>query len=143
MKVAVAADHAGFEYKEKAKEYLKSQGYEVVDFGTNSTDRVDYPDFGHKAAEAIANGEAERGVFVCGSGIGIAIVANRHKGVRAVDATSEEMAKLSREHNDANVLAFGERLISWEEAKKIIDVFFATPFAGGRHTGRIEKIDKF
>ena len=143
MKVAVAADHAGFEYKEKAKEYLKSQGYEVVDFGTNSTDRVDYPDFGHKAAEAIANGEAERGVFVCGSGIGIAIVANRHKGVRAVDATSEEMAKLSREHNDANVLAFGERLISWEEAKKIIDVFFATTFAGGRHTGRIEKIDKF
>ena len=143
MKVALAADHAGFEYKEKAKEYLKSKGYEVIDFGTNSTDRVDYPDFGHKAAEAISNGEAEWGVFVCGSGIGISIVANRHKGVRAVDATSEEMAKLSREHNDANVLAFGERLISWDEAKKIINVFFATPFEGGRHTARVEKIDKF
>ncbi len=143
MKVAVAADHAGFEYKEKAKEYLKSKGYEVIDFGTNSTDRVDYPDFGHAAAEAIANGEAERGVFVCGSGIGIAIVANRHRGIRAVDATSEEMAKLSREHNDANVLAFGERLISWDEAKKIIDVFFGTPFEGGRHIGRVEKIDTF
>ena len=143
MKVAIAADHAGFEYKEKAKEYLKSKGYEVLDFGTNSSERVDYPDFGHKAAEAIASGEAERGVFVCGSGIGISIVANRHKGVRAVDATSVEMAKLSREHNDANVLAFGERLISWDEAKKIIDVFFATPFEGGRHTGRVEKIDNF
>ena len=128
MKVALAADHAGFEYKEKAKEYLISKGYDVIDFGTNSTERVDYPDFGHKAAEAVASGEAERGIFVCGSGIGISIVANRHKGVRAVDATSEEMAKLSREHNDANVLAFGERLISWDEAKKIIDVFFATPF---------------
>ncbi len=143
MKVAVASDHAGFEYKEKAKEYLKSKGYEVIDFGTNSTDRVDYPDFGHKASEAIASGEAERGVFVCGSGIGISITANRHKGVRAVDAVNEEMAKLSREHNDANVLALGERLVTWDAAKKIIDVFFTTPFEGGRHIGRVEKIDTF
>jgi len=143
MIVAVAADHAGFEYKEKAKEYLKSKGFEVIDFGTNSTNRVDYPDFGHKAAVAIASGEAERGVIVCGSGVGISIAANRHKGIRAVDAVNEEMAKLAREHNDANVLALGERLISWDEAKKIIDVFFATAFEGGRHQTRVEKIDVF
>ena len=143
MIVAVAADHAGFEYKEKAKEYLLSKGYEVLDFGTNSTDRVDYPDFGHTAAEAIASGKAERGVVVCGSGVGISIAANRTKGVRAVDAVNEEMAKLARQHNDANVLALGERLISWEEAQKIIDVFFVTPFEGGRHQVRVEKLDKF
>lgn len=143
MKVALAADHAGFDYKEKAKEYLKGKGYEVVDFGTNSSERVDYSDFAHKAAESIASGDTERGVFVCGSGIGISITANRHKGVRAVNAVTEEMAKLSREHNDANVLALGERLISWELTKKIIDVFFATLFEGGRHTERVAKIDKF
>src|SRR5690349_5678839 len=113
MKVALGSDHAGFAYKEKAKAYLESKGYEVIDFGTYSTDRADYPDFGHKAAEAVASGEAERGLLVCGSGIGISIAANRHNGVRAVDAVTTEMAKLAREHNDANVLALGERLISW------------------------------
>ncbi len=143
MKIAVASDHAGFEYKEKAKTYLQLKGYDVLDFGTNSTESVDYSDFGHKAAEAVASGEAIYGVIVCGSGIGISIAANRHKGVRAVDAINEEMAKLAREHNDANVLALGERLIPWEEAQKIIDVFLATGFEGGRHQRRVEKIDKF
>jgi len=141
MKVALASDHAGFAYKEKAKTYLESKGFETIDFGAYSTERSDYPDFGHKAAAAITNGEAERGVFVCGSGIGISITANRHRGVRAVDAVTTEMAKLSREHNDANVLALGERLVSWDEATKIIDVFFATAFEGGRHEDRVKKIE--
>ena len=141
MRVALAADHAGFDYKQKAKEYLISKGYEILDFGTFSEERVDYPDFGHKAAEAIGIGEAERGVFVCGSGIGISITANRHRGVRAVDAVTEQMAVLAREHNDANVLALGERLISWDLATKIMDAFFSTPFAGGRHAERVAKID--
>lgn len=141
MKVAIASDHAGFAYKEKAKQYLESKGYEVIDFGAFNSDRSDYPDFGHAAATAIAEGKAERGVFVCGSGIGISITANRHKGVRAVDAVTVEMAMLSRQHNDANVLALGERLVSWDDAEKIIDAFFATAFEGGRHEDRVKKID--
>jgi len=141
MKIAVASDHAGFKYKQLAKEYLQDKGHEVIDYGTHSEDRTDYPDFAHIASNGILNGEAERGVFVCGSGIGISIAANRHKGIRAVDAVTEEMAKLSRQHNNANVLALGERLVSWEEAKKIIDAFFATEFEGGRHTDRVQKID--
>ena len=142
MKIALASDHAGYSYKEKVKEYLKSKGYEVVDYGAHSAERSDYPDFAHKAAEGIMRGEAERGVFVCGSGIGISIAANRHKGIRAVDAVTTEMAKLGREHNDVNVLALGERLIAWEEAKNIIDTFFATAFEGGRHAERVKKIDR-
>jgi ribose 5-phosphate isomerase B len=141
MNVAIASDHAGFEYKEKVKAYLESKGFTVQDFGAYSTERSDYPDFGHKAAEAVSEHKADRGVFVCGSGIGISIVANRHKGVRAVDAVTIEMAELARQHNDANVLALGERLIAWEEAEKIIDAFFATPFEGGRHEMRVKKID--
>ena len=142
MKIALASDHAGYSYKEKVKEYLKSKGYEVVDYGAHSAERSDYPDFAHKAAEGIMRGEAERGVFVCGSGIGISIAANRHKGIRAVDAVTTEMAKLGREHNDINVLALGERLITWEEVEKIIDTFFATDFEGGRHAERVKKIDR-
>ncbi len=141
MKVALASDHAGFTYKEKVKEYLRTKGFEVVDYGALNSERSDYPDFAHKASEGILRGEAERGVFVCGSGIGISIAANRHKGIRAVDAVTEEMAMISRQHNDTNVLALGERLITWEEAEKIIDTFFATEFEGGRHTDRVKKID--
>lgn len=141
MIVAVASDHAGFAYKEKIREYLTSKGYEVTDFGAFNAERSDYPDYGHLAAAAIASGAAERGVFVCGSGIGIAIVANRHRGVRAVDAVTMEMAQMARAHNNANVLALGERMIAWEEATKIIDVFFATDFEGGRHEVRVEKIE--
>ncbi len=141
MKVAVASDHAGFEYKEKAKAYLIAKGFEVDDYGAYSAERSDYPDFGHKGAEAIATGIDERGVFVCGSGIGIAMAANRHNGVRAVDAVTIEMAELARQHNDANVLTLGERLVAWEEAEKIIDAFFATEFEGGRHEGRVQKIE--
>lgn len=141
MKIAVASDHAGFRYKELVKSYLGEKGHEILDFGTTSQERTDYPDFAHKAAQGILTGQAERGVFVCGSGIGISIAANRHKGIRAVDAVTTEMARLSREHNDANVLALGERLVTWEEAQEIIDMFLATEFAGGRHTERVAKID--
>lgn len=141
MKVAVASDHAGFAYKEKVREYLSAKGYEVIDFGAFSAERSDYPDFGHPAAEAVANHQTERGVFVCGSGIGISIAANRHHGVRAVDAVTPEMAKMAREHNDANVLALGERLITWDQATAIIDTFFATAFEGGRHEARVRKIE--
>lgn len=141
MKVALASDHAGFKYKELAKSYLQELGHEVVDYGARSEERSDYPDFAHLASEGILRGEAERGVFVCGSGIGISIAANRHKGIRAVDAVTEEMAQLGRQHNDANVLALGERLVDWDTARKIIDRFFTTAFEGGRHTGRVEKID--
>lgn len=142
MKVALASDHAGFAYKQQVKSYLAAKGFEVIDYGAYSDERSDYPDAAHKAAEGMQRGEADRGVFVCGSGIGMAMTANRHKGIRAVEAVTEEMAKLSRQHNNANVLALGERLISWEEAEKIIDMFFATDFEGGRHIGRVEKIDK-
>lgn len=142
MKIAVASDHAGFAYKEKVKEYLASMGYEVADYGAYSAERSDYPDAAHKAASAMQHGEAERGILVCGSGIGMAMTANRHKGIRAVEAITEEMAKLSRQHNNANVLALGERLISWDEAKKIIDTFLSTAFEGGRHIQRVEKIDQ-
>ena len=142
MKIALASDHAGFAYKEKVKEYLTAKGYDVVDYGAYSDERSDYPDAAHKAASGMQHGEADRGVFVCGSGIGMAMTANRHVGIRAVEAVTEEMAKLSRQHNNANVLALGERLISWDEAKKIIDTFFATEFEGGRHEQRVEKIDQ-
>ena len=133
MKVALASDHAGFSFKERVKAYLAGKGIETVDYGAYTDERSDYPDFAHKAAEGMLRGEADRGVFVCGSGIGISIAANRHKGIRAVDAVTTEMAKLSREHNDANVLALGERLVRWEDAEQIIDTFFATAFEGGRH----------
>jgi ribose 5-phosphate isomerase B len=142
MKIALAADHAGFDYKERAKAYLVTKGHDVIDYGAMNAERSDYPDFGHKAAEGMMRGDAERGVFVCGSGTGIAIVANRHKGIRAVDAMTEEMARLARQHNDANVLALGERIVAWEEAEHIIDVFLATPFEGGRHEMRVKKIDQ-
>ena len=142
MKVAVGSDHAGFTLKQKVKEYLTSKGHEVIDFGTDSEERFDYPDAAHPAATSIQKGEVDRGVLVCGSGVGMAIAANRHRGVRAVDAVTEEMAKLSREHNYANVLALGQRLLSWEEAQKIIDTFFATEFEGGRHEQRVQKIDQ-
>ena len=143
MKIAVASDHAGFEYKEKLKELLKELGHEFVDFGTFSSDSTDYPDFAYPAAEAVANGECERGIFICGTGVGVSIVANKVKGIRAANCCSVEEAKLSRQHNDANVLTFGARLISWENAKEIVKVWLETEFEGGRHARRVEKIHKF
>ena len=138
--IAVASDHAGFDLKEILKSDLQAAGYAVLDLGTNSTASVDYPDFGTAMGEAIANGKADRGVLVCGSGIGISIAANRNPKVRAVLAHDTTSARLSREHNDANVVAFGQRLIGIEVAREALKVFLNTPFEGGRHAGRVAKL---
>ncbi len=138
--IALASDHAGFALKEVVKAELLSLGHRVLDLGTDGPASVDYPDFGKAAAEAVAGGKASRGVIVCGTGIGISIAANRHPGVRAAlchDATS---ARLSREHNDANILALGARLIGDEVAKECVRVFLSTAFAGGRHVPRVAKL---
>jgi ribose 5-phosphate isomerase B len=138
--IAVASDHAGFDLKEVLKSDLQQAGYAILDLGTNSTASVDYTDFGAAMGDAIAAGEAEKGVLVCGSGIGISIAANRNPKVRAVLAHDATSARLSREHNDANVVAFGQRLIGIEVARDALKVFLATPFEGGRHAGRVAKL---
>jgi ribose 5-phosphate isomerase B len=138
--IAVASDHAGFDLKETLKRDLQEAGYAVLDLGTNSTASVDYPDFGKAMGEAIASGRAERGVLVCGSGIGISIAANRNPQVRAVHAHDATSARLAREHNDANVVAFGQRLTGIEVAREALKVFLATKFEGGRHAGRVAKL---
>lgn len=140
--IAVASDHAGFDLKEILKRDLQEAGYDLLDLGTNSTDSVDYPDFGKAMGDAIASGRAERGVLVCGSGIGISIAANRNPKVRAVLAHDVTSARLSREHNDANVIAFGQRLIGVEVAREALKVFLDTGWAGGRHAVRVEKLSK-
>lgn len=140
--VAVASDHAGFALKTLLADELRSQGLEVLDLGTSSSESVDYPDFGTALAEAVADGRAARGLVVCGTGIGISIAVNRNPAVRAAlchDATS---ARLSREHNDANVLALGARLVGEEVALDCLRVFLATAFAGGRHQRRVDKLGR-
>lgn len=143
MKIALGSDHAGFQLKENLKGYLQSKGHAVTDFGCDSEERADYPDYAFKAAKAVSEGKAERGVLVCGSGIGICMAANRVKGIRAAVLRIEADAKLSREHNDANVACLGGRLTKPEEAQKFLDIFLATSFEGGRHTARLAKLEKF
>jgi ribose 5-phosphate isomerase B len=138
--IAVASDHAGFHYKERVKTFLTQLGQEYRDFGTATPDSVDYPDFAHAASEAVSSGLCELGIIVCGSGIGVSIVANKHKGIRAAACESVTAAELSRRHNNANVLCFGERLVGWGVAEDMIKVFLATNFEAGRHTKRVEKI---
>lgn len=138
--IALGADHAGYEYKEKIKELLKSIGYDFKDFGTNSNDATDYPDYAHKVAESVSSGESEYGILVCGTGIGMSITANKHKGIRASNVESVEAARLARAHNNANVLTIGSRIINWETVVEIIKVFLNTKFEGGRHEWRIQKI---
>ncbi len=138
--IALGADHAGFDYKEKIKELLKSKKIEFIDFGTTSAESTDYPDYAHKVAEYVGSGKAEFGILVCGTGIGMAIVANKHNGIRAANVESVEAARLARQHNNANILAIGARLTPWEKAKDIIDMFLATAFEGGRHQRRVDKI---
>jgi len=140
MKIAIGSDHAGFEEKEKIKNTLDELGVEYEDFGTNSLDSVDYPEFGAKVGKAIASGEVEQGIVVCGSGIGIAIAANKIHGVRAAQAWNEETARLARQHNDANVLSIGARVIPEAEIPKIVRAWFDAKFEGGRHERRVEKI---
>lgn len=140
MKIAIGADHAGFEEKEKLKKTLDELGVEFEDVGTFSTDSVDYPDFAQKVGEKVENGEAEQGILVCGSGIGVAIAANKMHGIRAAQAWNEETARLARRHNNANVLTIGARVIPEEEIPKIVKAWFETDFEGGRHENRVEKI---
>ena len=139
--VILGADHAGFELKEKVKKALERLGVHFEDVGTRSADSVDYPDFAHRVAEAVEKGRYPRGIVVCGTGIGVSMAANRHPGVRAAVAYDEETARLSREHNDANVLALGGRTLDPDLAERILEVWLKTPFAGGRHARRVAKIE--
>jgi ribose 5-phosphate isomerase B len=142
MKIVIASDHAGYSYKTMLIEYLTNAGQEVIDLGTDSDDVSDYPDYIRPAAEAVAGGEAERGIVLGGSGNGEAIVANRVQGIRCALCWSPESARLARAHNDANMISLGERMISEDVAKAIVDIWLATPFDGGRHAARIAKIDQ-
>lgn len=138
--IAIASDHAGFQYKEKVKVLLTQLNQEYKDFGTSSADSVDYPDYALAASQAVSNGECELGIIVCGSGIGVSIVANKQKGVRAAACESVTAAELSRKHNNANILCFGERLVGLGVVEDMIKVFLTTNFEAGRHTRRVEKI---
>ncbi len=140
MKIAIGADHGGFSLKEAIKDFLSREGYEVIDLGTYSEESVDYPDFGYKVAVAVANGEAEKGIIMCGTGIGISISANKVKGVRAALVTNEYMAEMAAKHNDANILAMGGRVITPEIGKRLIKVWLSNSFEGGRHQRRVNKI---
>ena len=142
MKIAIGADHAGYEDKERVKKTLDELGIQYEDFGTQSTDSVDYPDFAQKVGEAVAHGEVDQGLLVCGSGTGMAIAANKVPGVRAAVAWSEEIARLAREHNDANVLSLAARFTPPEEIDKIVRAWFGAHFDGGRHQRRVDKINE-
>jgi ribose 5-phosphate isomerase B len=141
MQIGLACDHGGYELKEELKAFLKSLGIEPIDMGSFNEESVDYPDFGILVAEKVSRGELERGVLICGTGIGMSIVANKFPGVRAALANDLYSARCSREHNDANILVIGGRLIGRDLAKEIVKVWLATPFAGGRHQRRIDKIN--
>ncbi len=146
MRIAVGSDHAGFEdppphYKPSIIAHLREQGHEVIDCGTDGPESVDYPDFADRVAEAVLSGKADRGVLLCGTGIGIGIAANRHKGIRAATVATEEMVRLSRDHNDANVLAMGRRVLPLEKVLEFIDIWLETPFSeGDRHKRRVAKM---
>lgn len=140
MRIAIASDHAAVDLKALLADWLREQGHEVADLGPADASRVDYPDYGYKLARAIASGEAERGVALCGSGIGISISVNREPACRCALVGEPLSAALSREHNDANVLAMGARLTGPDMAKACLEAFLTTDFAGGRHTGRVEKL---
>lgn len=140
MKIAIGSDHAAFQLKEKLRPYLELKGYEVKDFGCYSEERADYPDFAHAVATAVENKEVDFGLLMCGSGNGINMAANKHKGIRSALCWNAEIAQMARLHNDANILTLPGRYITEEEAKKCVDVFFTTAFEGGRHTDRVKKI---
>ncbi len=143
MKIAIGSDHAGYKLKQAIKKHLLQKGYEVLDVGTDDgTTSVDYPIYGEKAARAVASKEADFGVVVCGSAIGISIAANKVKGIRCGIAYNDEVASLMREHNDANMIAFGEREMDENDVLRRLDLFLTTPFAGGRHLRRVEELDQ-
>jgi ribose 5-phosphate isomerase B len=140
-KICIAADHAGFQLKEFLVGYLSSKDFEVFDFGCHSEESCDYPDVGHPLAEAVSKGEFERGISVCGSGVGISIVVNKHRGVRGALCWEPEIAKLCRQHNDANVLCLPARFMDNDTAIRCLENFLSTPFEGGRHQKRVDKIE--
>lgn len=140
MKISIASDHAGFEQKQLLVDYLVSKGHDVIDRGPDTDDRVDYPDYAAIVARDVAGGSAERGVLVCGTGIGMAVAANKIDGVRAANVTSPLFAALAREHNDANIVAVSGRFVDEPTNREILDAFISTEFGGGRHAGRVEKI---
>lgn len=141
MKIAIASDHAGFKLKKFLKEYLSQNGHDVLDLGTTSEDSVDYPEFGRKVAEKVAAKEAAFGVLACGSGIGMCIVANRVRGIRAVVLNDEFDAEMSRRHNDANVACLAGRKVQFDKAKQLISIWLSTAFEGGRHERRVKGMD--
>jgi len=143
MKISIGSDHAGFAYKQRLVEYLKAAGHEVLDCGTQSAESTDYPLFIIPAAEAVARGETERGIVLGGSGNGEAIAANKVKGVRCALCWNDETAEFSRRHNNSNVLSLGERMISYEIAIQILDIWLKTPFDGGRHARRVQELDAY
>jgi len=140
MRIALAADHAGFPLKQELVGWLRDQGHDVIDLGTNSGESVDYPEYGVRLARAVAGGEADRGVAVCGSGIGISIAVNRNSGCRCARVGDPLSAGLAREHNDANVIALGARLVGSDMAKACVAAFLGTDFAGGRHQRRVDQL---
>jgi len=140
MKIAIGSDHAGYEEKEKLKPLLDQLGIQYEDLGTLSTESVDYPDYARKVAEEVASGKVDQGLLVCGSGTGMAIAANKVPGVRAAVAWNEEIARLAREHNNANILALAARFTPFDEVAKIVRTWFAAKFDGGRHARRVDKI---
>lgn len=139
MKLAIGSDHAGFDYKERLKKYLGNQ-FELRDFGTHSKDSADYPDFAHPVSIAVEKNDFNLGILVCGSANGVAITANKHKGIRAAICWNEELASLARKHNNANILCIPARFIDFELAEKIVHQFVTTDFEGGRHSARVKKI---
>lgn len=140
MKIAIGGDHAGFQYKEKIKDLLTANGHDVEDFGPHSEDSCDYPDYVHPLATSVEEGKSDFGIAICGSGIGVSMVANKHQGVRAALCWLEELAQVTREHNDSNVLCIPARFVSEDLAMKMVDKFINTPFEGGRHQRRVDKI---
>jgi ribose 5-phosphate isomerase B len=141
MKIAIAADHAGFSLKESLRDELRAKGYEVTDLGTGNEESADYPDYAVAVSGSVADGGAERGILVCSSGVGMSMAANKIPGIRAALGTNPEEVRVTREHNDANVLTLGARFTSPEEASKLVDIFLTTNFSGGeRHARRIAKL---
>lgn len=141
MKIAIGSDHGGFELKEKVIKFLTVNGYEILDLGCNSMDSVDYPKYGRLVGEAVVEKKADKGIVICGTGIGISIAANKVKGVRAALCTNTTMARLTREHNDANVLSMGARMVGDILALEMVNVFLTTEFEGGRHQKRIDQLE--
>jgi ribose 5-phosphate isomerase B len=140
MKIALGADHAGYLLKDCICRYLTDHGHQMIDEGTNTSDSVDYPDYANKVAQDVASGRVECGILVCGSGIGMAIAANKIRGIRAANINSAYEARMSREHNNLNILTLGARILDESAATQIVQSWLDTPFAGGRHSGRLEKI---